>query len=612
MSGIGDVALTGGEADVTIWTNDHHVARGAWDLVSLSAGNIGRLTSSSRSLLLTLLATLTIAIGSPVLPAFVGKAEAERLIQVGANRRTMAVSVPVGKSEDVRTDVGFIDIVVGDSEIADVNPLTDHALSILGKKIGTTRVSIYGENKHLIGVFDVEVSYDVSTLQAELTQHFPRAKLRVSAVNGRIMLSGYAPDAIVMDEALAIARQFGPDMINAVQVASPQQVMLEVRFVEASRKAGRDLGLQWNVNSGNGRYVANIGDIANNTNLPVAAGSINSAGVLSGATPFGFTAARLLGFGLEADVLINALETKGLARRLAEPNLVALSGDTANFLAGGEYPIPIVGSFGQINVDYKRYGVSLAFTPTVLNGGLINLKIVPEVSQLDPAHSVPVSAGTTTISVPALTVRRASSTIELKDGQSFVLAGLLQNELSTAQQQLPWIGDVPVLGALFSSKDYQKNETDLVIIVTPRVIHPLRPGDPVKTPLDSTLPANDIDFFLNNQPEVLRTEVRATEETFGRSGLTGHMIDLPKVELHPPLQPRATFNTFDLSNWGSPQVAAAPRPEPSAPEAPKLEAQIIDLPKTTGSVQPAAPATEPANGEPQVIDVPLGDSHAAL
>jgi len=110
----------------------------------------------------------------------------------------------------------------------------------------------------------------------------------------------------------------------------------------------------------------------------------------------------------------------------------------------------------------------------------------------------------------------------------------------------------------------------------------------------------------------LRTEVRATEETFGRSGLTGHMIDLPKVELHPPLQPRATFNTFDLSNWGSPQVAAAPRPEPSAPEAPKLEAQIIDLPKTTGSVQPAAPATEPANGEPQVIDVPLGDSHAAL
>jgi pilus assembly protein CpaC len=160
----------------------------------------------------------------------------------------------------------------------------------------------------------------------------------------------------------------------------------------------------------------------------------------------------------------------------------------------------------------------------VLNGNLINLKIIPEVSQLDPANSVAIGSG---IVVPALTVRRATTTLELRDGQSFVLAGLLQNNLSTTQQQLPWLGDVPVLGALFSSKAYQKNETDLIIIVTPHLVNPTRPGDEVRTPLDSTLPANDIDFFLNNRNEVQRTQVRGGGAIVER-GPIGHMLELPK------------------------------------------------------------------------------------
>jgi len=211
---------------------------------------------------------------------------------------------------------------------------------------------------------------------------------------------------------------------------------------------------------------------------------------------------------------------------------VALSGDTANFLAGGEYPIPVPGAFGQISVEYKRYGVSLAFTPTVLNKGLINLRIEPEVSQLDPSNSVAVG---NSISVPALTVRRASSTIELRDGQSFVLAGLLQNASTTEQNQLPWIGDVPVLGTLFSSKAYQKNETDLIIIVTPRIVRPTRPGDPIKTPLDNTLPANDVDFFLFGKSEVPRREATRGEARYGH-GEMGHMLDLPRGESHASLQ----------------------------------------------------------------------------
>ena len=169
--------------------------------------------------------------------------------------------------------------------------------------------------------------------------------------------------------------------------------------------------------------------------------------MLSGTAPFGFLVGKLIRGGLPADVLVNALEQKGMARSLAEPNLVALSGDTASFLAGGEFPVPVPGTLGQVAIEYKRYGVGLAFTPTVLGDGLINLKIEPEVSQLDPSHPVQVAG----ISVPPLIVRRASTTVELRDGQSFVIGGLLQSQGETAQQQLPWLGDVPVLGALFRS-----------------------------------------------------------------------------------------------------------------------------------------------------------------
>jgi pilus assembly protein CpaC len=231
------------------------------------------------------------------------------------------------------------------------------------------------------------------------------------------------------------------------------------------------------------------------------------------------------------DVLINALEQKGIARSLAEPNLVALSGDTASFLAGGEYPIPISGSFGQVTVAYKKYGVGLAFTPTVLGRGLINLKIEPEVSQIDTTHTVTVANG---ISVPALIVRRASTTVELRDGQSFVIGGLLQTDNKNQIEQLPWLGSVPVLGALFSSKSYQKNQTDLAIIVTPRLVRPARPGDLIKSPAEDTQPPNDADFFLMGKMEITKEEGRAgspLQAQFANARgrpFTGHMLDLPK------------------------------------------------------------------------------------
>jgi pilus assembly protein CpaC len=477
-----------------------------------------------QKLLVTLMAAAFVAAGV-LLPAGVGEAQvAERVLQIGQAKRTATIKVIIGKTEDVRTDASFVDVVVGDPEIADVNPLTDRSLSILGRKSGTTRVSIYAEGKKLIGVFDVEVSQDTTVLASTLAKRFPHAKIRVSAVNGRIMLTGTAPDAVTLDGAVQVARQFGSEVINSVQVLAPQQVMLEVRFIEANRQAGRDLGVQWNAYAKNGRFLANIGDRKSAEALPLAAGNAvgTAAGVLSGTAPFGFMIGKLLAGGLSADVLINALEEKGMARNLAEPNLVALSGDTASFLAGGEFPVPVPTGLNQITIEYKRYGIGLAFTPTVLGDGLINLKIEPEVSQLDASNAVQV-LGT---SVPALIVRRASTTIELRDGQSFVIGGLLQSQGQTAQQQLPWIGDVPVLGALFRSASYQKNETDLAIIVTPRLVRPTRPGDLIATPLDSSLPPNDVDLFLMGKPEI--TPAMAKLAGGVDRPFTGHMLDMPK------------------------------------------------------------------------------------
>src|SRR5450631_3889257 len=216
-----------------------------------------------------------LAIGLAVALAFMllgtfGKAYAQdRIIQISGNSRTAMVTVAIGKSQDVRTGSSFVDVMVGDPEIADVNPLTDHSISILAKKIGTTRVSVYAEGKKLIGIFDVEVTYDITRLTNELRRRFGGSSLQASAVNGRIMLNGEVADAVTLDKAVTIARQFGPDIINSVSVSSPQQVMLEVRFIEITRTAGRELGLQWNRFGGNS--TTNIGSQLPANQLPISA-----------------------------------------------------------------------------------------------------------------------------------------------------------------------------------------------------------------------------------------------------------------------------------------------------------------------------------------------------
>jgi pilus assembly protein CpaC len=217
--------------------------------------------------------------------------------------------------------------------------------------------------------------------------------------------------------------------------------------------------------------------------------------------PFGTVLAQIVNNGTRIDTLVTALETKGLLRRLAEPNLVALSGETASFEAGGQIPVPIAVTSGigiaTPTIEYKDFGVLLKFRPTVLDKGVINLSINPEVSELDFTNAVTIS-GTT---IPALTRRTATTTVELRDGQSFAIAGLLQTDNLRNISQVPWLGSVPVLGTLFRSSGFQKDETDLVIIVTPHLVKPAAPGERLATPFDNTVPSNDVDFFLLGEME---------------------------------------------------------------------------------------------------------------
>jgi pilus assembly protein CpaC len=344
------------------------------------------------------------------------------------------------------------------------------------------------------------------------------------------VLSGTASDALTADKAFNLAKAWAPNgaVVNAMTVASPQQVMLKVRFLEVARTAGRQLGINWAAINGSGTRGVTTGQGGLSTSPPQIGGTQNvngtptvtcapsgtcppfgsgifqAAGTFVGSSvgaPFGVILAEIVNKGIKIDSLITALETKGLLQRLAEPNLVALSGDTASFQAGGQFPVPIAITSGvglsTPTIEFKDFGILLRFRPTVLNNGIINLSINPEVSELDFTNAVTIS-GTT---IPSILLRRATTTVELRDGQSFAIAGLLQADNARNISQLPWIGSVPVLGTLFRSASYQKDETDLVIIVTPSLVQPAPPGARLATPFDDTVPSNDVDFFLMGQTE---------------------------------------------------------------------------------------------------------------
>ncbi|WP_439393051.1 type II and III secretion system protein family protein [Bradyrhizobium sp. PMVTL-01] len=455
------------------------------------------------------------------------------------------VKVIVNKSRTFRVDTAFSTIVSGSPDIAEVRSLSDHVIYVQGKQAGSTNVILFDSSMKQIGILDVDVVEDTGNLQRTLQQTIlstGTSGIRVTVSPGQVILNGTAADAVAAERAASIASSTVPKdwkVVNALNVASPQQVMLEVRFLEVSRAAGRELGV--NLHAGNGS-LNQVGQ-SGTSGPPIAARTPQgvplvtaASGLIGTATqPFGnlLTNVLKLNNGTSVDLFVQALEEKGLVRRLAEPNLMALSGDAARFLAGGEFPVPVASNttngFPTTTIEFKKFGVELGFVPTVLSRGVINLRVEPSVSELDFTNAVQIQ-GTT---VPALTSRNARTTVELRDGQSFAIAGLLQTRNTQEVQQLPWIGSVPVLGALFRSASYQQRETDLVIIVTPRLVAPAAPGQQLASPLDSRLPANDVDFFLNGQMEVKKRYNDYVNSGGDLKGPYGHII-APDVRLPAP------------------------------------------------------------------------------
>lgn len=459
-------------------------------------------------------------------------AQIRKLPRSGGNAVLSRLKLTVNKSETVVLAAPFADILVGSSEIADAVPISDKTIYLLGKKVGSTNVSLVDADRRLIGLIDIEVRPDIKSIASQVRQSTGEGGLSVASQGERILITGVARDAPTVDRAMQVAP---PGSVNLTQVKSPQQVMLKVRFVEVNRNAGREFGVRF---EGVGRNsittTGNFGVSTPVSSSPPQSGLLTGivgaavSAATTGGVPFGTIAQSFGGSSRQLDLFISALETKGLLRRLAEPNLIATSGDRAEFLAGGEIPVPIANqTFNgspQITVSYKEFGVKLAFTPTVLRNGRIHLQLEPEVSDIDPTLAVAVGGG---VSVPGLAKRRAKTNVELRDGQSFAIAGLLQSQSTRSVEQLPWLGSIPVLGALFRSSAYQDRETELVVIVTPSLVRPAKPGQLLASPLDATLPANDADLFVNGQ-----TEVRRAPRAFvtGRGALVGpygHIIPQP-------------------------------------------------------------------------------------
>ncbi len=378
-----------------------------------------------------------------------------------------------GKSAVVEADSAFSTIVVADPEIAEAMATSNRSFFLRGKKPGSTTVLVYNSAGAITELIEVEVMLGLEELRGDLKRLLPGEPIDVYPVHDGVFLDGRVTTAAAAEMALQLAERHVPGGVaNGLSVGQSQQVMLEVRFLEASRSAIREIGFGNSID-------------ANDFQSSTEGGTVSG---LAAKTVALFTNVG----GENVDLQIRALEEKGVIRTLAEPNLVALSGDTASFLAGGEFPIPVASKDNEITIEFKKFGVSLDFTPTVLGEGLVNLRVRPEVSSIDRANGI----RTESIEIPGISVRRADTTVELHDGQAFAVAGLLQNNYSNDVRQTPWLGNVPVLGSLFSSKRFQRNESELVIIITPRLVQPAPHPDQLATPLDAFSEPSETDFFL--------------------------------------------------------------------------------------------------------------------
>ena len=415
-------------------------------------------------------------------------ANAETL-QVVRNGTARNLSVPMNRAIVVESDVPFAELSIANPAIADFSTLSDRTIYILGKSPGRTTLTLLDETGRLITNVEVHVAADVAEFKERLQQILPGEKIEVRTANDGIVLSGTVSSITRMDRALDLAQRYAPERVsNLMSVSGKQQVMLKVRFAEMQRSVSKQLSTSLAIDAlGNGLGVG----VAGSNLSSFAAGSANGvfAGNNAGAALFGFDIGSA-----QVGILLEALETKGAVRTLAEPNLTALSGQEAEFLAGGEYPVPVAQDNDTTSIEFKPFGIQLLFTPRVLDDGIINLELGTSVSSLDPTNGINANG----FSIDAFRVRNAKTTVALRDGQSFAIAGLLQDDFRDNNSQVPWLGDIPVLGSLFRSADYQRSQSELVIIVSAHLVSPTR-GEALALPTDRVKIPSEADLFLTGR-----------------------------------------------------------------------------------------------------------------
>lgn len=393
------------------------------------------------------------------------------------------IRLSVNKSTDVLLPAEVKDVIVGNSDIADVVVRSPTRIHVVGRAAGLTNIFLMDRAGRTMKRMEVEVGLDAETVREVLRQVLPEERnIQVSAVSDSLYLSGTVRTDGAAATARTLARRFvGGDsnLVNLLRVSNDQQVLLHVKVVEMQRTVVKELGV-------------GVTSKAINLGTPQLTG-VSTTSTIGQITTSYFGAGTVTGLGpLTAN--LNLLENQGLIRTLVEPNLTAVSGETATMLAGGEIPMPVSDTNGALSIEFKPYGVLLNFTPTVLDPGRLSLKMSTEVSALDSTNKIAI--GTTGTTVPAFKVRRAGSTVELPSGGSIMIAGLLQNDLTGNISGLPGLMDIPVLGALFRSAAFQRNETELVVILSAYVVQSVNRPDILALPSDGFAPASDLKILL--------------------------------------------------------------------------------------------------------------------
>jgi len=407
--------------------------------------------------------------------------------QIAPSVEQGSITVESGSGRVITLQSAAANLFVADPKVAEVRPASPTSLFVFGVGPGRTTVAAMDSASHLISQYELTVKpspFWAMEAQAAIARLMPDSRIKAQAQLKGVVLSGQVNSPAEAAQAVAIAHGYVAEnqtVDNQLSIQAIVQVTLRVRIAEMSRQVVHNLGINW-------QALGSIGSIGKFPAVSLVANAAAAPACLAG------VGTNCQGVGFNG--VIDALAQDNLAHMLAEPNLTVMSGQPASFQVGGEFPIPVGQSQGQVTIEFKKYGISLAFLPTVFSEGRINLRVSPEVSQLTNQGSVQLAAGNTTIQIPALTVRRAETSVELGSGQSFVIAGLLQDSGTEGITGLPFLKDIPVLGALFRSAAYQRNETELVIMVTPYIVRPVNDEATLHLPTDGFSPPTDLERLL--------------------------------------------------------------------------------------------------------------------